>query len=495
MKDLWDKITTGVCVVIALLLLFVLGMGLWSQRQWFPFVGGTFIVVTIVLLALAPFTVFLLVWSHVRHKEYIESGQNGGYIRSLFGKVTPLPPLALATPKLTGGSAQVTEVKPEIPRLGELIRDNLLIKEDEEGKPLMLQGFRADTTPRYGQWPGVIGVAGMQNVGKSVTIETLAIIGMMQGAQVVVCDTHHMKARSLYKKLSCLDGFIRFAKTEQEVAREARKFSQELAARKAGREAYPYIFILDEAASIVRSPIGDDVVNVVEEASQEGHGFHMHLVLAIHDFSKDGIGDARIRDFLNWIYCHRMQAGQSKFIAAFNTRKTKQMIAALPAGHTVSKDEVNEVDYLIMPFADGKDALAARKAMQDVRGLASVPAPEQVNPPALYTSTRLIPAPARPASQEPETEDFRLETSGFIQAETNGFTSEIEPLQPNRAREINAFSSQEDKAREIARLRSLGLRQSEILQRIWQVKPGATQAYQTALTEYKALLEIVVRSV
>ena len=370
MRDLWDKISTGLAVTLVILLLFVMGSGLWAVRSLFPLLGMGFVFDLIVIIAALPFALAAGAWVlWTRRGRHLPIEQYGSYLQQ-GRKLIPLPPLLPATPKVAGAT-NVTEVKPDIPRLGELIRDNLLVKEAEEGTaPLMLQGFRADGTPRYGTWPGVIGVAGMQNVGKSVTIETLAIIALMQLAHVVVCDTHYMKARSLYKKLQCLEGYITFAKSEQEVAREARKFSQELQRRKGGSEIYPYIFILDEAASIVRSPVGDGIVTTIEEASQEGHGFSMHLVLAIHDFSKDGLGDARIRDFLNWIYCHRMQAGQSKFIEAFNVRKTKAAIAALPAGHTIAKDEVNDIEYLILPFADSKDALAARKVIEQLRPLA-----------------------------------------------------------------------------------------------------------------------------
>ena len=71
---------------------------------------------------------------------------------------------------------------------------------------------------------------------------------------------------------------------------------------------------------------------------------------------------------LNWVYCHRMEPDQAKFIPAFNDRKTKAMIAKLPPGHTMAKDEQNEVEYLIMPFADSKDALRARERMLHLSG-------------------------------------------------------------------------------------------------------------------------------
>jgi hypothetical protein len=398
------KLTSIMAVVLGMLVLFVVGAGLWEVRFLFPFVGWLFVADVIIGLCLVPFVGFMVIMAFVNRGHYITNEQHGGYLRGVFGKIIPLPPLTPVTPRVAGGT-KVTEITPQVPRLAELIEEKSLVRYEGE-QALMFQGFRADLSIRYGTWPGVIGVAGMQNVGKSVTIETLAIIALMQHAHVVVCDTHHTKARSLYKKLQTLEGYITFARNESEVLRQAENFSQELVNRKAGSEPFPYVFILDEAASVIRSNIGEQITTIIEEASQEGHGYNLHLILAIHDFSKDGLGDARIRDFLNWIYCHRMQSGQSKFVAAFNTPKNKKVIAALPPGHCVTKDEVNDVEYLIMPLADSKDALLARKGLDEL---------------SITTRQREIAAPV--SSPVPET--FGYKTEDLRQRETS---SSIPPL-------------------------------------------------------------------
>ncbi len=364
-------------VSIAILLVGVVVAVLIAEHGSFPIFAsilmGDFILfvqvlpwfILVVLVGIAAF--FVLRGILIRPDQY------GAYHRSLFGKNTPYAPLTPVTPKVAG-STSVAELKLNVPRLSQLIIDRTLMKE-ETGELQMLRYFGQDELPRYGQWPGVIGVSGMQNVGKSVTLVTLAIIALWQGAKVVVCDTHHMKARSLYKKLQALDGRIIFARTEKEVLAEAQNFSQELNERKTGKEPIPYVFILDEAASVIRSDIGEEITTVIEESSQEGHGFNMHVVLAIHDFSQDGIGDAKIRSLLNFIYCHRMQAGQSKFIEAFKGRygknKTVNVIAALPQGHVMTRDEVNAIEYGVMPNADSSDVLIARQELMRIQGPAS----------------------------------------------------------------------------------------------------------------------------
>ncbi len=453
-----------------LIVTFLLGAGLWTVRSLLPILG----LLAVGCLALCMICGVALVLEftirRVTRVEYQEIGQFGTVSRSLIGRSRNYAPLALAAPKVAG-STKVTEIQANIPRLGDLIAAGELVKEGEDGKLLMLQGFRLDESARYGEWPGVIGVSGMQNVGKSVTIEMLAIIALMSQAHVVVCDTHHMKARSLYKKLQCLEGLITFARTEKEVLREAQKFSSELARRKEGSEPAPYVFILDEAASVIRSDIGDEIVAITEEASQEGHGYNLHMVLAIHDFSKDGLGDARIRSFLNWIYCHRMEAGQSKFIQAFNSPKTKKAIAALPVGHTVARDEVNEIEYLIIPFGDSKDALVARKLLENAF-------------PRFDTPARI-----------PETASFMPETNGFNRAETERFTEPERILSVAPVSETEDFTTYQGRKTAVKNLRREGFRQTDIIHRVWGYRPGATEGYTNALAEYKHILQNIMEEV
>ena len=362
MENILQRIITVVLASFVLIFLLVVGIGLFLQRAWFPFVGGlvmTDLIIWLAVLGILPLAalIFGIVWL-VRGR-YVESGPAGGYVLRFFG-AKALPPLLPVTPRIAGAT-KIAQIKPNIPRLGDML-DTFF--RDTEGRLEVFQGFRQDETPRYGPWPGVIGVSGAQNVGKSVTITTLVVIALMQHAKVVVCDTHYQKSRSLYKKLVGLEEWITFAKTEEEVLREAQLYSAELANRKRGGNPYPYVFVLDEAASVLkRSEVGRDIIPAIEEGSQEGQGFNMTIILGIHDFSQDGLGDVRIRGFLNWVYCHRMEPDQAKFIPAFNTRKTKAMIAKLPPGHTMAKDETNEVEYLIMPYADSKDALRARERM------------------------------------------------------------------------------------------------------------------------------------
>lgn len=361
-----NKVSSVLAGSLALIVLIVVGIGLWEGRAMFPWLGWFVMGDVILLLGAAPILAIMYGYNKVSAGRYIPVDQWGGYYQK--GKnVIPLHPLPIAASSKQGQITSVSEVGAQAPRLSDLITSKSLVTYDGD-TALMFQGYRRDDSPRYGPWPGVIAVSGMQNVGKSKTLVTLALIALLQGAKVVVCDTHHSKVRSLYKNLQALEGYITFALTEKEVLRQAQLFSQELASRKNGSDAFPYVFILDEAASIMRSKIKEHITGIVEESSEEGHGFNLHMVIAVHDFSQDGLGDAKIRAFFNFIYCHRMQSDQSRFVEAFRARDIKKAIAALPQGHVIAKDEINEVEYLIMPMSDSRDALLVKKQLDSTRG-------------------------------------------------------------------------------------------------------------------------------
>jgi hypothetical protein len=491
----------------------IVAVAVWQSWKYVPILGEVILVSVGVffLIGIGIGTLYLIRLFY--HSEVIPVEQFGVYLHR-FGKVTPLPPLNTVTPKQI--AAKVTELASDtFPRLGDLIVEGSLFKESETGVE-MFQGFREDGTRRYGSWPGVIAVAGGQNVGKSVTLLSLVIVALLQGARIVVCDVHWSKSRSLYKKLESLTGLVTFAKSYDEVAREASAFSEELAARKRGSEPYPYLFVLDEAASVIkRSEVGEQVCSVIEQASQEGHGYNLSVMLACHDWSKDGLGDVRIRSYVNFVYNHRMSPDMSKFI--FSDRKHRNRIASLPAGHVLARDEYSQVEYLVMPMGDTPDTLLARKMIENGKALPSynpvqVERPVHGNNPSAYPFAAMPELPMKapacdererasvpvysPASEwdmsEQENETFRFASDSFDRN-----TGKIERISETK-RFVSPDGTPETEIRatrksEIIRLRQLNCNQSVIIQAVYGIRPGDSPKYHAALSEYKAILAEIVR--
>jgi len=373
------KAVTYVGTILAVTFFGIVGYAIYTVRSDVPSLGHTvlttinaiFVMLLILVTVVLPIGLIGAAIYFVMRGSYRDIGTTGTIFQRLW-HTKVFAPLAIAPPNTSIIPEQVNqEPARTAPRLADIISQGKLIMQSEAGTE-MLRGYRAlDSNPVYGSWPGVIAVSGGQNTGKSVTIATLSTIAAMQYARVVVCDTHHTKARSLYKKLAVLSDYITFARTEEQVLEQAEIFSQELANRKQGSEIYPYVFVLDEAASILkRSNVAQKVIPVIERASQEGHGYEMSVILGIHDFSNEGLGDVRIRDFIGFIYCHRMSQGQSKFIEAFKGRigkkKIVDIIAELPSGHAVVRDEYQDIDMLMMPFVDASDTLVAKRELMQI---------------------------------------------------------------------------------------------------------------------------------
>jgi len=374
------KAIAYVGTIFAIVFFGIVGYSVYTVRSDVPGIGHTilntvnafFIMLFVLIVVILPIGLICAVVYLVLRGSYRDIGTTGTIFQRLW-TTKVFSPLAIAPPNTSIIPEQVKEVARSAPRLGDIISQGKLILQSEAGAE-MLRGYRAsDNSPVYGSWPGVIAVSGGQNTGKSITIATLATIATMQYARVVVCDTHHTKARSLYKKLAVLSDYITFARTEEQVLEQAEIFSQELANRKQGSEIYPFVFVLDEAASILkRSHIAKKVVPVIEQASQEGHGYEMSVVLGLHDLSNEGLGDVRIRAYLGFIYCHRMAQEQAKFIEAFKgrigKRKIVDIISELPSGHAVVRDEYQDVEMLMLPFVDASDTLVAKRELMQVGG-------------------------------------------------------------------------------------------------------------------------------
>lgn len=288
--------------------------------------------------------------------------EDGLYIQE-HGRIRGYPSLRGNTPLKQLGTTKIEEITPEIPRLAVLLQDEALTTESAE----VLLGYRSNGTPRYGKWPSVFAMLGIGNSGKSVSMVLFIIIALLTGYEVVVCDPHKTKERSIYNKLKVLEGYITFAFTTQEIERETMTFSRELKAKKTGEvdASHKKLLVIDELTSLVkRTPaLSKQLVTVIEEASQEGMGYNHNIMIATHGITVDAIGDVAIRNALNGVFCHRVDSDQSKYV--IKDKRYYKRTGSLPSGHVFYRDELHEIEYLIMPLSEANDMRVALKSLQD----------------------------------------------------------------------------------------------------------------------------------
>ncbi len=232
----------------------------------------------------------------------------------------------------------------KIPRLLELLPDGLTALEEN------LLGYGLDGLPVFGEWYGVTAVIGAQNVGKSVTLVLLIAIALLRGMKVTVCDIHAKKERSLFKKIKCLEPFITFATTEQEILEQVKLFIETLY-----DQEQQHLFVIDEYNRLIEKFAGEELrellPEVINKAGREGHGYGKYLALAIHDLSDQGLGNSRLRGWFNFVYGHRIKQEQSHFVNVFNNKKMATELETLPRGHVYTSDK----EHLIVPFSDKLD--------------------------------------------------------------------------------------------------------------------------------------------
>lgn len=357
-------IALGVSSTFFIIAIAVMEWGSGDFWHRISVIVNLWLIFILIAMAGALLAIGRIAFMKLRTKEYIEPGPSGIYVRH-GNQYKALPPLAPVLPATKVEEDQQPDPI-AIPRISEMINRNILVNTSSD-RQLYCAGFYPNGDPFFREWPAFIGVVGAQNTGKSVTIAGLAIIALWLGMEVTVCDPHN-KDRALYNKLYPLDGYITFATSKDDIEHEVVNFSKELEYCKLhGTRRKPKVLIMDEIASMMRSDIMEIIANSMDEASQEGHGFNLFMIIAIHDLSNKGIGFSRIRDFLSFIYCHRVQHGQAKFVRAFqgwvDNGRVDDIIAALPQGYVVTRDEFDSVGQFIMPFCDHTDALAAKSIL------------------------------------------------------------------------------------------------------------------------------------
>jgi hypothetical protein len=214
----------------------------------------------------------------------------------------------------------------------------------------ILVGLTHDSaTPFYSELPGVIAVIGQQNVGKSVTT-TFLIAGMHRaGVKLSICDLHASKDRSLSKMIYPIAPWFSTATTPPTILNEVLAFHGELVKRRESGTGPMQCLVIDELAATLRcsDTHRSEITQILKETAQEGHGYGLFMLVVAHDITKEGVGDAQLRSFFNWVMCHRTDSNQTKFLG-FST-KAQRIAQKLEPGEVLMRDESYDFRLLKIP--------------------------------------------------------------------------------------------------------------------------------------------------
>ncbi|EFH79548.1 hypothetical protein [Ktedonobacter racemifer] len=164
-------------------------------------------------------------------------------------------------------------------------------------------------------------------------------------ALVTVCDPHATKGDGIAPLVEGVEGYIRIARTPQEIVSAARDFYTELEARKAGRSAErtgpksfkPRHIFFDEWAALMDTKAPDYPYSAEDRAlflavmlgcvrEYRGYGGYGHI--SMQNPKQSNIGDVTLRDDMPLLLVHKVSENTCSFIypSAIEAEKRKQVL-------------------------------------------------------------------------------------------------------------------------------------------------------------------------
>jgi hypothetical protein len=500
------KIKVYFATLLAIVILGVAGVAIYTVRQYVPLLGITMLVsLGVVAVSGMIYGVVLVLKAATSVSEFV-IGEHGTALRGMFGKVTILAPLSSnqALTKIAKNKVVVTPVVPSI--ISEIENGVIAI-----GQLAMHMGYEVGKTgllPTIDKWPGTFAIAGRGRSGKTRRVLTIIMQAIMGHARVFICDPHATKPDSLTNLVLAFAPWLTIARGNAEIIELSRYFLAEMENRVQGLsdDTTPWLVIYDEWSRLMGTEKIEEEDKEVMKAcvlhcSTEYAGYNGFAGIIGQVWTEEAAGGTAIRRSLHKAFIHSLNAEYAKFFVKGRWANkaedltTRQCLyrqdgeIKLIITHTVPDDTATWFAEWLgenLPV----DSLPGPKPQPNIAArLGQMELPPRAREPMM--DTRFLPVGR---TGQREMDRFIDEKNAFNHAETDDFTEETEVLSTNIHDEINRFSSPEVKRAEIKRLRALNCRQGEILQAIWHVKPGATQEYKTALAEYKTLVEQIVRS-
>ncbi len=450
-----------------LTLMFIIGVGLYCVRSIFPYVG--YVVIGVVIIGLLCGAGVMIEFTVRRFTRFTfrDIGEKGT-IAHRHGRVALYAPQSGEPVKAIEERAKVkVQELPPVPTVAQLLQEGAL------GTADLLLGYQMNGVPLWGVWGNIntFCVAGRSRSGKTITLFFIIIQALLNGAIVWIADPHGngRKASAMKKLLDPLARYVRFAVTDEEIANMVDEFIDVMQARQDGldNDLTPRLFVCDEFNGAAEEC--ERLYELVNRCAREWAGYNGFAAIAGHEWTQGGKLLVKMRRNLHAKFVHKLDKDYAKFL--LNSRKHAVEAEKLRTGNNFFQDVEGNIVELRTPLGTAQDAAVVAEMLLQIAGPEPRPELEPVRYHQQLTDGR-------------ETGYERNETVSF-QPETD-FLSLPEP-------ETKPFQGRNAKVEEIKRLRSLGFNQSQIIQNIWKVKPGASQTYQTALAEYKQLLEEIVK--
>jgi len=481
MRDFKNALIVCACIAF----LSIVGIAIWTVRQYLPIVG----IILLVVLILAVLLALAYVVEHLHRRffryEHIQISQYGSVLhrRNAIVEIAPYQSQARIT---APSAAQIidTEITEEedmpvlaahILTFAQLLERGIVQAAIAQGK--MLLGYDAVTHQlRYGSWLDLYsaGNGGVSGSGKSTTTRFLLFQAVLASARLIMIDPHIGDPdESLSHQFSLLPPSIHQIKPcdgrDSNVSKRVAWLSRELDRRKKTAMKLPFlVFVIDEFNSLMRhasKEVRDDLAALLLDIEQEGRKFGMFALLIGQRWSAQDLGGADIRSSLASKMAHRFsdEDQAKRFIGS----KYARALLELETGHWLFYDTKGKTSEMVTP-----ETLASDGGI-----IASIMSQSQEYTPEISYESTLKPRETTLQIPERTTGDLEEEASSFDVESTTESTEKLAL------------------ARQIIQLQATGMQKAEIMRRIWNVSPGGTEAYRQAQEQYQQTMSFIAEQI
>ena len=333
----------------------VVGYGVFTVRQFMPFVGVLALLIAIILLLCAGAWAILSVIRYATRADFYPVEENGAYLRNSLGRVTPLAPMIAAPAKVSKSTGKV-EISPVVPTIFDLIEAG----EIAQGEMQMVMGYDKIQLEKgilqlvIGSWPGTHAVAGKGRSGKTRRVIGMIAQALIAGARVIVCDPHYSKLDSLARSLEPLEKYLTIARGEEQIVAASREFLREMEARvdDPTRPCLPWLIVYDEWSremdeNNAKMPEGgrDILIDVAKNCSTQYAGYLGYCCLIGQIWTNEACGGTDIRRSLQSVFIHQLSAEYASFFV--RAAKWKNKVEELKRRECVFRDVENQVSVIV----------------------------------------------------------------------------------------------------------------------------------------------------
>jgi len=265
------------------------------------------------------------------------------------------------------------------------------------GRPLVL-GYAAGA-PLVGSFKDIYSsaIGGLPSSGKTTTIRFLASQAALLGARFVLVDHHHEKEDGLANTLAPLRSAFLCApaRNNAETLQALALVDEMFQSRKSGGspDRSPVLLCVDEFSALMRSPIGGECAEIIEQLNQEGRGFGMFGLYSGQVWLSSRSGGSELRYSLASSFVHRMHRRQAALLLP-DGEGVK--VERLDTGSCMLWRPSGEVVQVQIPNTTAADVERVAALLRKPDGSLMVAKPEQATT-ALQSAETLSPDAARAA--------------------------------------------------------------------------------------------------